>query len=311
MTPTAPMLVSSLRSVEIGVPDVAAAEDFYVNTWKLSVAARQDGAVYLRGTGPDCHLLSLRVIAKPALFAITLRANSEQALHDIARNVVQHGGAMLAAPAPCHEPGGGQVLVVRDPQGRVLRFVWGDARHTDTASEKDHPICLAHAVLNSHDVAAVQPFYEQALGFKLSDRTRIMAFIRIPQEGLGDHHSIALADADNDCLNHIAFVMPDVESVMRGGGRMKDAGYGIEWGPGRHGPGDNAFNYFVGPSDFVIEYTAEVEQVDNSYVVGGPDDWKWPPGRVDQWGISAPPSARLKQAQRAIAFISTEPEKTS
>ena len=311
MTPTAPMLVSSLRSVEIGVPDVAAAEDFYVNTWKLSVAARQDGAVYLRGTGPDCHLLSLRVIAKPALFAITLRANSEQALHDIARNVVQHGGAMLAAPAPCHEPGGGQVLVVRDPQGRVLRFVWGDARHTDTASEKDHPIRLAHAVLNSHDVAAVQPFYEQALGFKLSDRTRIMAFIRIPQEGLGDHHSIALADADNDCLNHIAFVMPDVESVMRGGGRMKDAGYGIEWGPGRHGPGDNAFNYFVGPSDFVIEYTAEVEQVDNSYVVGGPDDWKWPPGRVDQWGISAPPSARLKQAQRAIAFISTEPEKTS
>ena len=311
MTPTAPMLVSSLRSVEIGVPDVAAAEDFYVNTWKLSVAARQDGAVYLRGTGPDCHLLSLRVIAKPALFAITLRANSEQALHDIARNVVQHGGAMLAAPAPCHEPGGGQVLVVRDPQGRVLRFVWGDARHTDTANEKDHPIRLAHAVLNSHDVAAVQPFYEQALGFKLSDRTRIMAFIRIPQEGLGDHHSIALADADNDCLNHIAFVMPDVESVMRGGGRMKDAGYGIEWGPGRHGPGDNAFNYFVGPSDFVIEYTAEVEQVDNSYVVGGPDDWKWPPGRVDQWGISAPPSARLKQAQRAIAFISTEPEKTS
>ena len=311
MTSTSPMLVSSLRSVEIGVPDVAAAEDFYVNTWKLSVAARQDGAVYLRGTGPDCHLLSLRVIAKPALLAITLRANSEQALHHVARNVVQHGGAMLAAPAPCHEPGGGQVLVVRDPQGRVLRFVWGDARHTDTASETDHPIRLAHAVLNSHDVAAVQPFYEQALGFKLSDRTRIMAFIRIPQEGLGDHHSIALADADNDCLNHVAFVMPDVESVMRGGGRRTDAGYGIEWGPGRHGPGDNAFNYFVGPSDFVIEYTAEVEQVDNSYVVGGPDDWKWPPGRVDQWGISAPPSARLKQAQRAIAFISTEPEKTS
>ena len=305
------MLVSSLRSVEIGVPDLAAAEDFYVTTWKLSVAARQDGTVYLRGTGPDFCLLSMKVSATPALFAITFRATSGRALAEIARNVVLQGGMVLAAPAPCTEPGGGQVLTVRDPQGRILRFVWGDAQHTDTANEKDRPIRLAHAVLNSHDVAAVQPFYEQALGFKLSDRTRIMAFIRIPQEGLGDHHSIALADADNDCLNHIAFVMPDVESVMRGGGRMKDAGYGIEWGPGRHGPGDNAFNYFVGPSDFVIEYTAEVEQVDNSYVARGPEDWKWPPGRVDQWGISAPPSARLKQAQRSIAFISTEPEKTS
>jgi len=129
-----------------------------------------------------------------------------------------------------------------------------------------------------------------------------MAFVRIPQDGAGDHHSIALADADNDCLNHIAFVMPDVEAVMRGGGRMKDAGHGIEWGPGRHGPGDNAFNYFIGPGGFVIEYTCDVEQVDDSYRAGGPDDWKWPPGRVDQWGISAPPSARLKDAQRQIHF---------
>jgi catechol 2,3-dioxygenase len=98
--------------------------------------------------------------------------------------------------------------------------------------------------------------------------------------------------------------MPDVDSVMRGGGRMKDAGFGIEWGPGRHGPGDNAFNYFVGPFDIVIEYTAEVEQVDDSYQARYPNDWTWPPGRVDQWGISAPPSARLKEAQKAVLFAS-------
>jgi catechol 2,3-dioxygenase len=173
----------------------------------------------------------------------------------------------------------------------------------------DKPIRLAHAVLNSVDVAAAMPFYENVLGFKLSDRTKIMAFIRIPQgeqtNGFGDHHSIALADADNNCLNHIAFVMPTLESVMRGGGRMRDAGFDIEWGPGRHGPGDNAFNYFVGPAGFVIEYTAEVEQVDDNYTPGTPADWKWPTGRVDQWGISAPPSSKLKQAQREISFIKT------
>ena len=67
--------------------------------------------------------------------------------------------------------------------------------------------------------------------------------------------------------------MPDLESVMRGGGRMKDAGHAIEWGPGRHGPGDNAFNYFIDPFGVVIEYTAEVEQIDDSYVARGPADW--------------------------------------
>ena len=39
--------------------------------------------------------------------------------------------------------------------------------------------------------------------------------------------------------------------------------YAIEWGPGRHGPGNNAFNYFIDPFGVVIEYTAEVEQIDD------------------------------------------------
>jgi catechol 2,3-dioxygenase len=233
---------------------------------------------------------------------VTWRVESGAALDRIATGVATAGGLVLAARAAVAEPGGGEAVVVQDPQGRILRFVHGDLRHAQTQGHPDRPIRLAHAVLNSHDVAAGLPFYENALGMRLSDRTRIMAFIRIPAIGRGDHHSIALADADNDCLNHIAFEMPDTESVMRGAGRMRDAGFGIEWGPGRHGPGNNTFNYFIGPAGFVIEYTADVEQVDDSYLAQGPDDWKWPPGRVDQWGISAPPSAKLKEAQRQVPF---------
>jgi catechol 2,3-dioxygenase len=71
---------------------------------------------------------------------------------------------------------------------------------------------------------------------------------------------------------------------------------------GRHGPGNNVFAYFVGPGEVVVEYTAEVQQVDDSYRVGGPEDWTWPPGRTDRWGITAPPSERLQAAQRQIRF---------
>jgi catechol 2,3-dioxygenase-like lactoylglutathione lyase family enzyme len=297
-------LVSSLRSVEIGLPDVPAAEAFFTGTWNLSVAARQGEAVYLRGTGADHHLLSLHPADKAQVRMVTLRASGAGDLDRLLETVPANGGEALSQRAPVTEPGGGEAVVVRDPQGRILRIVTGDLRHADTEGHRDRPIRLAHAVLNSHDVAQGLAFYESALGMKLSDRTRIMAFIRIPTQPRGDHHSIALADADNDCLNHIAFVMPDLESVMRGGGRMKDAGYGIEWGPGRHGPGNNSFNYFVGPAGFVIEYTADVEQIDDSYPVRGPEEWKWPAGRVDHWGISAPPSSRLKEAQKQINFAS-------
>lgn len=296
-----PALVNALRSVDIGVPDAAAAEAFYVNTWHLRVAARTASTVYLRGTGAAHHLLSITQTPQPALLAVTLNSASRADVDALATAVPAHGGTILRAPAAMNQPGGGYGIAFKDPQGRIMRAVCEDARHADAAIVRDRPEKLSHVVMNSHDTPAAQAFYEQALGFKLSDRTRIMAFMRCNS----DHHNIAFADADNDCLNHIAFLMPDLDSVMRGGGRMKDAGHAIHWGPGRHGPGNNLFNYFLGPADFVIEYTAEVSAVDDNYRTGTPDDWKWPPGRIDHWGIGAPQTAELKAAQRKIGFAAT------
>ncbi|EYC52318.1 glyoxalase [Hylemonella gracilis str. Niagara R] len=292
-------LVSGLRSVALNVPDLVLAEKFYTDTWHLSVAARTSEGLYLRATGADHHVLALHRAEGPARIRhVTLRARSREALDEVVRRAPQQGGRVLTPAGSVDEPGGGIAVTVADADGRAFRLVWDDARHADAREEKDRPVRLAHAVLNCHDVETTRAFLEQVLDFSLSDRTRIMAFMRCGN----DHHSIALGDTDNDALNHIAFLMPDLDSVMRGGGRMKDAGYGIQWGPGRHGPGDNAFNYFVGPFDVVIEYTAEVEQIDDSYQAGGPSDWTWPPGRIDQWGIGVSPTTQLKQAQKAIFF---------
>jgi catechol 2,3-dioxygenase len=296
--------IGALRSVALTVPDLAAAEVFYTRVWNLSVVARDARTVYLRGTGDDHHLLSLQAGgAVPQIRHVTLRARSAAALAAIAQATVAAGGRVLEPVRQLAGPAGGVGLLLCDTDGRRLQVVHGDARHADAHERKDHPLRLAHVVLNSHDVDATQRFFEQALGFTLADRTRIMAFLNCDH----DHHSMAIGITDNDALNHIAFLMPDLESVMRGGGRMKDAGHAIEWGPGRHGPGNNAFNYFIDPFGVVIEYTAEVEQVDANHRARGPEDWKWPPGRVDQWGISAPPSARLKEAQRAVLFVPTAP----
>jgi hypothetical protein len=125
-----------------------------------------------------------------------------------------------------------------------------------------------------------------------------MAFIRCNS----DHHAIVFADAPVNGLNHIAFMMPGLEGVMLGSGRMVDHGFPIAWGVGRHGPGDNVFAYFIDPFGIVLEYTAEVLQVDDSYIPRGPSDWTWPPGRTDQWGIAPPKADRVKDAQLAIQF---------
>lgn len=294
--------VSALRSVALNVPDLKLAQTFFTDIWHLDVVSQSDEAIYFRATGADHHVLALHQAPGAArIRQVTLRARDRGALEAVASAAVKAGGRVLQTVAAIHEPGGGEGVTVADPDGRIFQLVYGDTLHADACEVKDKPMRLAHAVLNSHDVEATRQFMEDVFDFSLSDRTRIMAFMRCNS----DHHSIALGDTDNDALNHIAFLMPDLDSVMRGGGRMRDAGFGIEWGPGRHGPGDNAFNYFVGPFDVVVEYTAEVEQIDDSYQAGQPSDWTWPPGRVDQWGISIPPTARLKEAQKAILFVSS------
>jgi catechol 2,3-dioxygenase-like lactoylglutathione lyase family enzyme len=162
----------------------------------------------------------------------------------------------------------------------------------------DRPIKLSHVNLNSGQNDLTFAFMRDVLGFSLSDHTREFRFIRCNS----DHHSLVLGFNEDPTLNHIAFEMPDLDSVMRDIGRMRDHGYPVEWGPGRHGPGNNVFAYFCGPEELPLEYTSCMQQVDDSYRIRPIEEWRWPPGRVDHWGITPGPSARVKKAQRLFSF---------
>ena len=290
--------VSALRSVDLGVTDVAANAEFYSAIWQLERVGDEIGSVYLRGTGPAHHILALHEARTAAILKVTFQALDGQtidALHARAKGLGVDG---LEAPGAVHEPGGGYGFEFSDREGRLLRVVADDEVHPEATDTADHPTKLSHAVFNSAEVEEATQYYSDVLGFKLSDRTRIMDFIRCNR----DHHSIAFARAAGSTLNHIAYEMPDLDSVMQGAGRMRDAGYPIEWGVGRHGPGANVFAYFIGPDNVVIEYTGEVDQVDDDYPTGMPEDWTWPPGRVDRWGVSDAPSKRLHEAQQHVVF---------
>ena len=290
--------VSALRSVDLGTPDIDRSERFYVEVWGLEIVARHNGVTYLRADGYDHHVVALHRSERPELRAVTFRITSSNDFAPIAQNVVAQGGQVISAAGPSDAPGGGTVMTVRGPEGGTLRFVHGDVVHAAKSSGGDRPLRLAHVNLNSNNADATAAFYEKALGFRLTDRTRLMAFVRCNS----DHHAVVIADAEVNGLNHVAFLMPNLDAVMRGSGRMIDAGFPIAWGVGRHGPGDNVFAYFIDPAGFVIEYTAEVLQVDDDYRFRGPSEWVWPPGRTDQWGIAPPKADHVKAAQLAIPY---------
>jgi catechol-2,3-dioxygenase len=292
--------VSALRSVDLGTPDPGRSEQFYATVWGLEAVARHNGVVYLRAGGCDHHVVALHQSARPELRSVTFRVTSADDFASIASNVIPNGGRVISPPAANPAPDGGTIMIVGGPEGSLLRFVHGDIVHAAKSNWVDRPRRLAHVNLNSVDADATAAFYEKALGFRLTDRTGMMAFFRCNS----DHHAVVIADASVNGLNHVAFLMPDLESVMRGSGRMIDAGFPIAWGVGRHGPGDNVFAYFIDPVGFVIEYTAEVLQVGDDYKFKGPDQWIWPPGRTDQWGIAPPKADHVKAAQVAVPHAS-------
>ena len=288
--------VDGVRIVDLGVSDLAEAGRFFTEVWRLDRVAERAGSAYLRSTGPAHHVLALHQRAEPALLRIDLSAPDAATVDALHAGLGAAGIGDATTPAPITEPGGGYGFSFRDPDGRVLRILAGGAAHADAAPRPDRPGKITHVVLNAPDPAAMSAFYCRHLGFRVIDRTRFLTFLCCN----ADHHSIAFAQGERPSLHHIAFEMADIDSVMRGAGRLRDHGHAIDWGIGRHGPGNNVFAYFVGPDDVVIEYTAEVEQVDASYRVRGPEEWVWPPGRNDQWGIGVGPTPRLVAAQRRV-----------
>lgn len=290
--------VTGVRSVALGVDDLAARAKFYTDTWQLAPVEQRPDAVHLRGTGAYHHILALHARPEPTLLSLDFAAPDRAAVAAMYAALEHAGSVEIAAPSYLADPGGGYGFAFRDPDGRSLRVIAGDAHHADAAARPDRPSKITHVVLNAPDPAAISDFYCRHLGFRVIDRTRHLTFLCCNS----DHHSIAFAHGEAATLHHIAFEMPEIDSVMRGAGRMRDAGFALDWGVGRHGPGNNVFAYFVGPDDVVIEYTAEIEQVDAGYRVRGPEDWTWPPGRTDQWGIALGPTPRLAQAQQRVHF---------
>ena len=273
-----------LRSVELEIPDVAPAAEFLERLWGLVPAGSAGATRFFRGTGDHPYILSLTQAATPAVAAVTFAGSLEE---------VQTVGK---PDRSFDVPGGGKGFEVRGPEGQVYRFITDST--VQRLNEKSKPIQLTHAVINSTDVEASERYAVEKLGFKVSDRTAHMRFIRCNRK----HHALAYAKAEFASLNHIAFEMHDMDAVMRGMGRLRDAGHEPVWGPGRHGPGNNVFGYFIAPYGGIVEYTAEVSEVDENYKVGTPEDWKWPPGRIDHWGISKKDTARTTAAEKVFRF---------
>jgi catechol 2,3-dioxygenase-like lactoylglutathione lyase family enzyme len=286
--------VTGLRGVELGVKDLNQSVAFYRCVWGLDPVVSEGDTIHLRANGSEHHVVTLRERPKAGLLGIHFAAQDRVAVDALCAKAKAFGAKVTSEPADLsRSAGGGYGFSFQSPDGHVLNISCDVARHPNTVSDRSKPFKLSHVVLNSPKIEDQTGFFIDLLGFRLSDTTDMMEFVRCSS----DHHSIAVARGEGPSLNHMAYEMTNIDGLMRGAGRLKSSGFNSEWGVGRHGPGDNVFTYFVEPNGFVVEYTAEVEQIDEAiYLPHDAKYWREFPMRPCRWGMAGHPSNRLKAA---------------
>jgi catechol 2,3-dioxygenase-like lactoylglutathione lyase family enzyme len=128
------------------------------------------------------------------------------------------------------------------------------------------PRTLSHVVYFVPDYKKMEAFYEERLGFKVTDRfTEAGSFLR--PSGTTDHHTLFMIQTPEHMkgCEHFAFHMGGPSEVLSAGSAFVKKGYEPFWGPGRHLFGSNYFWYFKSPLGCVMEYDADMDTHDSSW----------------------------------------------
>ena len=283
-------LITHLRHVDLALPDFDAQLDFYTGMWGLTPVAQDRGLAFLAAEGsPEQYVVRLRQATDKRLDLVAFGAADRAAVDALADRLAREGVTVVHEPRELTTPGGGYGFRFFDVDGRTLEVSCDVAirQHRKIEEGESIPVKLSHIVLNSPTPEATVAFYDKHLDFALSDTLmhphmgEMMWFLRCNPQ----HHSMAIARGPHPSLHHASFEMRGIDEYMRGTGRLLRAGIEKIWGPGRHQAGNNTFSYFLDPHGNTIEYTTELECVDEDVWHPHMLDFS-DPMVSDQWGTA-------------------------
>lgn len=283
-------MITHLRHVDIAVPDHDAQVAFYTDMWGLAQVGSDSGVTYLAPEGsPEQYQVRVRAATDKRLDLIAFGAANAADVDTLAEQLGRDGITLVTQPDALQTPGGGYGFRFFDVDGRTVEISSDVAvrQHRKIEEKESIPVKLSHVVLNSADPETTVAFYDKHLAFRLSDTLMhprmgsMMWFMRCNPQ----HHSMAVARGPHTSLHHLSFELRGIDEYLRGTGRLLRAGVEKVWGPGRHQAGNNTFTYFLDPHGNTMEYTTELEVLDE-------DTWHphlldfSDPMVADQWGTA-------------------------
>lgn len=271
-----PIKIEDVAFVRFRAPDLAEMGRF-LQDFGLEVVEATNSQLVARGScsAPVAHVTEL---GEPGFAGVAFRAERLEDLERLA----------AAERAPVHDlnlPGGGRVVTLTDPDGHCVEVIAGQApasphaaglsqawnrageRQRLRATKRIAPgaanvVRLGHVVLNVSDFRTSERWYKDRFGFITSDEIQVApdfaigAFMRCDRgETPTDHHTLFLMQGPKGPgFNHAAYEVCDLDDLMRGHQRLKEAGRTAEWGVGRHILGSQVFDYWRDPWGNTLEH---------------------------------------------------------
>ena len=141
---------------------------------------------------------------------------------------------------------------------------------------------LQHLTFASEDVVSFQNFYENKLGFQVTDRVTknngelATCFTTSNHE----HHTIACFKSSKKGMDHHSYEAGDWNFIKNWCDHFASNNIKLMWGPGRHGPGNNLFVFIEDIDGNWIEISAELETVHGRPVKNWPQEER----TLNLWG---------------------------
>jgi 2,3-dihydroxybiphenyl 1,2-dioxygenase len=286
--------VTQLGYLGFEVKDLGAWERFTTEVLGLVVSRRDpSGAFSLRADGYAQRIFITPGEADDLAFA-GWQVDDETALAAVSERVTARGLPVTRASAElaAARTVGGLATFV-DPGGVPTELFFGPERAAEAFRSpvvRSGFVCgeggLGHLVLSANDQAESMRFYEEALGFRLSDRIVAdvfgykadIAFMHANPR----HHSVAFGQRQKKRLHHFMLEVGSIDEVGLALDRTLKAGLRIMQTLGRH-PNDRMLSFYAKtPSGFQFELGWGARTI---------DDETWQPTQYDQvseWGHLPP-----------------------
>lgn len=277
-----------LGYIALNVTDVGRSADFYRDIVGLQeISGPLAGCRYLRCSDKH-HDIVLYQGATPGLKRLAFELESIDQIGELHSVLDAASVACIELPQSERDAmGTGPGLRTWEPgTGCALDFYVG--MNAPAEPPYEHTVAqiqrLGHMVLRSPTFEQTVKFFTGTLNFKVSDsiENRVVFMRCYPNPY---HHSLGIGNGTGKeaNMNHLNFMVTEVDDIGRAIWRLQKAGSAVVNGPGRHLPSGSMFLYFLDPDGLTVEYSFGMEEFHEHEEARDPRTLPAVPESFDLW----------------------------